>query len=185
MLPGRVAADDDGVVQGIAEDGQHARGRRERRGDRRQDPAIEQLEAGKVDQTNASRRPLTARATVVSITELTLPHEHHLQGCWEDSGNPEAPGTGSGYGSSTPDPRALLSCLVASQTRPDVEAESLFSPRPAVPPDSPGEKNSRRSPLGPSFFCNKMSPIGRCFAIMLRSSTSRRGCGVRAGVTGG
>ena len=55
-----------------------------RGGDRRQDAAIQQLEAGEVDQTNASRRPLAARATVVSITELTLPHEHHLQGCRED-----------------------------------------------------------------------------------------------------
>ena len=101
--PGRVAADHDGVVLRIADNRQHPLRGGERGRDRRQDAAIEQLEAGEVGQANASRRPLTARASVLSITKLRLPHEHHLQGCKEDSGSREAPETVSGYGPSTSD----------------------------------------------------------------------------------
>ena len=102
--PAAVAGDRDGVVLRIADDRQHALCGGKRGCDRRQDAAIQQLEAVEFDRTNASRRPPTARATGVSTTELTLPHEYHLQSCWEDAGSPEAPGMGSGYGSSTPDP---------------------------------------------------------------------------------
>ena len=49
--PGRVAGDRDGVVLRIADDRQHPLCGGKRGGDRRQDAAIEQLEAGEVDQT--------------------------------------------------------------------------------------------------------------------------------------
>ena len=56
IVPGGVAADGDGVVLGIAEDRQHPLRGGERGRDRRQDAAIQQLDAVEFDQANASRR---------------------------------------------------------------------------------------------------------------------------------
>ena len=134
---GRGGAEAAGDVMSLT--GAHRRG---------QDAAIQQLEAGEFDQTNASRRPLTARATGVSTTELTLPHEYHLQSCREMHESPEAPGTGSGYGSSTPDPVERPGHAgTGSPSRYPGEGQGRAQGRPIL--NAPSRPRTRQ---GPSIF---------------------------------